>query len=100
MHKALVKFKHIIVMLLASAPVFAEEKGTTIIGSEEAPTVLNVVPWKTKELGADPWQKTDQGPSSSILDDVLQPIDRDELRREVQYFNLLHPKETDAPQTQ
>lgn len=80
-------------LCLASGGVMAEEKGTTIIGSDESPTVLNVVPWKAKELSVDPW-KNREGPSSSILDQALEPVDREELQREVRYFNLLHKPDT------
>ena len=88
--------RHLIAAVLLAAPLmaapmsgYAEERGTTIIGSDESPTVLNVVPWKSRELSVDPW-KDREGPSSSILDQVLKPLDRDELRREVHYFNLLN----------
>jgi len=69
------------------------EKGTTIIGSDESPTILNIVPWKSEELDEATPLESSAAPSSSILDQVLKPLDRDELQREVQYFNLLHPEE-------
>jgi len=72
----------------------AIEEGTSIIGSDESPTVLNVVPWQEKELSVNPWA-TPNTPSSPVLDKILEPLDRDELRREVQYFNLLHGTQTD-----
>ena len=84
----------LILMALCSYSIIssATENGTTIIGSNESPTVLNVVPWKSKELSVDPW-KNRAGPSSSVLNQVLEPLDRDELNREVQYFNILHGPE-------
>ena len=90
-HKILASVIALIVGL-SSHSLLAASQGTNIIGSDESPTVLNVVPWKSKELSVDPW-KTREGPSSTILDQVLKPLDRDELRREVQYFNLLHQSE-------
>ena len=58
--------------------------GTNIIGTQEAPTVLNVVPWKEREVKL---EKKDI--SSSILQGLLQPLDREELLREVEYYGLL-----------
>ena len=75
--------------LMFSCPlVLALEEGTTIIGTKEAPNVLNVVPWQSKELSKDPWNAT---PShhSDVLKDSLKPVDSDELHRQVDYFNLL-----------
>lgn len=57
---------------------------TNVVGSQEAPTVLNVVPWKDKEVKVER-----KSPSTSILNHVLQPLDRDVLMREVQYFRSL-----------
>lgn len=65
-----------------------EITGTTIIGTKEAPNVLNVVPWQGKELSADPWEIR-PSPAKSVLEESLQPIDRDVLRREIEYFNLI-----------
>lgn len=67
----------------------ALEEGTTIIGTKEAPNVLNVSPWQARELSVDPW---DAEPSldSQLLNDSLKPVDQDELRRQMEYFNLLH----------
>lgn len=69
-----------------------EVTGTTIIGTKEAPNVLNVVPWQGKELSADPWEIR-PSPAKSVLEESLQPIDRDVLRREIEYFNLIQQRE-------
>ncbi len=71
-----------------NTPLLALEEGSTIIGTKEAPNVLNVVPWQAKELGKDPWQGTPTH-QSEVLQDSLKPVDSDELRRQVDYFNLL-----------
>ena len=62
---------------------------TNVGGSQEAPTVLNVVPWKDKEVKIEK-----KSPTTSILNQVLQPLDRDVLRREVQYFRSLQETKT------
>ena len=86
----------LMVVTTFSALVYAEENsevtGTTIIGTKEAPTMLNVVPWKGKELSADPWDIR-PSPAQSVLEESLQPIDRDVLRREIEYFNLIQSAE-------
>ncbi len=74
---------------------WALDEGTTIIGTKEAPNVLNVVPWQAKELAVDPW-KSKPNFQSQLLDDSLKPVDRDELRRQVEYFNLLQHSPTQA----
>lgn len=80
-------FCGLILSLLGSSS-FALEEGTTIIGTKEAPNVLNVVPWQSRELAVDPWQAK-PSMDSQLLNDSLKPVDQDELRRQVEYFNLL-----------
>jgi len=57
---------------------------TDITGNRELPKVLYIVPWKHSELG-DPVGK----PVNSLLDEVLQPLDRDVFRRENRYYDGL-----------
>ncbi len=52
---------------------------TDIIGSKEAPSVFNIVPWKDKGVVI-----PKKAVNTSILRETLQPLDRDVLRREVQ----------------
>ena len=81
-------------LLLLPLNVLAADEGTTIIGTKEAPNVLNVVPWQERELGVDPWGAKPSH-NSDLLNDTLKPVDRDELQRQVEYFNLLQDS---APQ--
>ncbi len=67
-----------------AAPATDSELVTNVIGSQEAPTIMNVVPWKDKEVKLEK-----KSPTTNILNQVLQPLDRDVLRREVQYFRSL-----------
>ncbi len=66
----------------------AEEQGTTIIGTKEAPNVLNVVPWQERELQVDLWDAT-PNLDSQLLDESLQPVDKNELQRQIQYHDTL-----------
>jgi len=59
-------------------------QGTAVIGNQELPKVLYIVPWKKSELPdlSDP-------PLESLIDEVLTPIDRNVFRRKVEYYQAL-----------
>lgn len=67
-----------------------EEASTNVIGTQEAPTVLNVVPWKDREVKL---EKKD--PTSSLLNRVLEPLDQEVLMREIEYHQLLNQQPDD-----
>lgn len=62
----------------------ANTLSTNIIGSEEAPTVVNVVPWKERTN-----KMEEDDAAVSVLSQVLEPLDRDVLKREIEYFKVL-----------
>jgi hypothetical protein len=53
----------------------------SILGNEEAPKALVIVPWKSSELGADL-------ELSDTLDDRARPVDREVFMRELRYYEL------------
>ena len=55
--------------------------GMSILGNEEAPKSLVIVPWKSSELGAELGL-------TGTLDDRAQPVDRDVFLRELSYYEL------------
>lgn len=55
--------------------------GMSILGNEEAPKALVIVPWKSSELGADL-------SLSDTLDDRARPVDREVFMRELGYYAL------------
>lgn len=55
--------------------------GMSILGNEETPKALVIVPWKSSELGDDPGL-------TDTLDDRAQPVDREVFMRELDYFEL------------
>ena len=57
---------------------------TDITGNKELPKVMVIVPWKDS-LGAGGVVK----PTDSLLDEVLQPVDRGVFQRRVRYFGQL-----------
>jgi len=67
-------------------PDRVELETTEITGNRELPKVLYIVPWKRSDLG-DVVGK----PANSLLDEVLQPLDRDVFRRENRYYDALQP---------
>jgi len=78
------------VTALPALPALAQDRAdvdpTRIIGNRELPKVLYIVPWK-KPLPGELAGK----PVASVLDEVLAPIDRDVLRRQLQYDRQLDP---------
>ena len=63
-----------------------ELETTDITGNRELPKVLYIVPWKRSDL-SDLAGK----PPNSLLDEVLQPLDRDVFQRENRYYDALKP---------
>ena len=55
--------------------------GMSILGNQEAPKALVIVPWKSSELG--------NGPSvSTLLDDSRRPIDKEVFMRMLLYYEI------------
>jgi hypothetical protein len=63
-----------------------ELDATAITGNRELPKVMVVVPWKKSDLG-DLVGK----PVNSLIDEALQPVDREVFRREIDYYGALGP---------
>lgn len=55
--------------------------GMSILGNQEAPTSLVIVPWKSSEVG----RSTGISP---MLDDSRQPVDKDVFMRELRYYEI------------
>ena len=55
--------------------------GMSILGNEEAPKALVIVPWKTSELG-------NSLGVAPLLDDARQPVDRDVFMRSLRYYEI------------
>ncbi|HLJ38088.1 MAG TPA: hypothetical protein VKT54_06740 [Steroidobacteraceae bacterium] len=70
----------------AKGPDRVELETTDITGNRELPKVLYIVPWRRSDLG-DLVGK----PPNSLLDDVLQPIDREVFLRENRYYDAVKP---------
>jgi len=77
-------------LILLAATAGAEEtgkdgdkvlQGMSIVGNDEAPKSLVIVPWKSSDLG-------DTLDVSRALDDGRQPVDRDVFMRALDYYQI------------
>ena len=77
-------------LLLLAGAALAEEKaeggekllsGMSVVGNDEAPKSLVIVPWKSSELGS-------TLDVSRALDDGRGPVDRDVFMRKLDYYQI------------
>lgn len=61
---------------------------STITGSQEQPKVIYIVPWQPPKGPAQMSQSID----NLVMQDLLQPIDRDTFLRQVQYRATLNER--------
>jgi hypothetical protein len=59
-----------------------ELSGISIIGNDEAPKSLYIVPWQNSEVGVA------TSLQSGLFDDNLRPLQREEFARELNYYEL------------
>lgn len=55
--------------------------GMSILGNEEAPKSLVIIPWKSSELG-------DDIDLSDTLDDRARPVDKEVFLRELRFYEI------------
>ena len=55
--------------------------GMSVLGNQEAPTSLVIVPWKSSEMG-------DGIGVSKSLDTKIRPVDKDVFVRELRYYHI------------
>jgi len=82
----------VLFMLFLSQPLLSAEaesdevlnlRGMTVIGNQELPKSLMVVPWKQSELG-----ELLEHSLGSLLDSGMQPVDRDVFERKLNYYRV------------
>ncbi len=61
-----------------------ELQTATVTGDREQPKVMYIVPWKRSDIG-----DLSGKPMGSLLDEALAPVDRDEFKREVMYYQAV-----------
>jgi hypothetical protein len=69
-----------------------ELDGATITGNSELPKVLHIVPWKPPEPG-----ELAGRPFNSLVNEILAPVDRDVIHREVEIYKAVHGFENGNP---
>lgn len=69
-----------------------ELDSTQITGNRELPRVMYVVPWKRLDIG-----ELGGGPIKSLLDGILEPLDREVFKRQNRYFEALQPAAAPPP---
>ena len=62
-----------------------ELSGISIVGNDEAPKSLYIVPWKSSEIGA----ATSMGVK---LDESATPVDRDVFKRQLDFYEVSNKK--------
>jgi hypothetical protein len=55
--------------------------GMSIVGNDEAPKSLVIVPWKSSDLGDSPGV-------SKLMDDGRKPVDREVFMRALDYYEI------------
>jgi len=55
--------------------------GMSILGNEETPKSLVIVPWKSSEMG-------DEQSLSDSLDDQAKPVDKEVFLRELRFYQI------------
>ena len=58
-----------------------EMSGMSIVGNDEAPKSLYIVPWKSSEIGVETSLNT-------LLDEGDVPVDRDVFKRQLEFYQL------------
>lgn len=58
-------------------------RGMTVIGNQELPKSLMIVPWKQSELG-----ELLEHSMDSLLDSGMQPVDREVFERKLDYYRV------------
>lgn len=60
-------------------PDAKELSGMSIVGNDEAPKSLYIVPWKSSEIGAETSMR-------AVLNESDTPVDRDVLKRQLEFY--------------
>ena len=98
----IVKSKIILILLAFfsfNLSSYAEDRisleGISIIGNKELPKMLYIVPWKTSEL-----PELNAPPIESLIDEALAPIDRDNFKRKIRYYQIYSEQNKSESETQ
>jgi hypothetical protein len=65
----------------APPPGPKELSGMSIVGNDEAPKSLYIVPWKSSELGT-------EASLGMMMNDGARPVDREVFKRQLEYYEV------------
>jgi hypothetical protein len=65
--------------------------GMSIVGTNETPKALIIIPWKSSEIGQE------AGFNSSLLKQEIGPVDKPTFLRELEFFKLSNPDSPPSP---
>jgi len=68
-----------------------ELSGMSIVGNDEAPKSLYIVPWKSSDIGV-------ETSLNMMLNDNDVPVDRDVFMRQIDFYEVSTAKPTALPQ--
>jgi hypothetical protein len=64
-----------------TTPEAKELSGMSIVGNDEAPKSLYIVPWKSSEIGV-------ETSLNAILNEKDVPVDRDVFKRQLEFYRI------------
>lgn len=59
-----------------------ELSGISIVGNDETPKSLYIVPWKSSEMGVE------SGLSANLMDDGMGPVDKEVFMRQLEFYEI------------
>ena len=59
-----------------------ELSGMSVLGNNEAPKALYIVPWKSSEIG------TETDLRSGLLNDAMVPVDKEVFMRQLEFYEI------------
>jgi len=62
-----------------------ELSGMSIVGNDEAPKSLYIVPWKSSEMGV-------ETSLNAMLNEGDMPVDREVFKRQIEFYNVSREK--------
>jgi len=65
----------------AVEPAAKELSGMSIVGNDEAPKSLYIVPWKSSEIGV-------EASMNMLLNESATPVDRDVFMRQLDFYGI------------
>jgi hypothetical protein len=81
-------------MVFVSQPLLAADgkgssepkmlSGMSVVGNDEAPKSLFIVPWKSSEIGFE------TSLNRGVMDDTLRPVDKEVFMREIDFYEIRH----------